>query len=322
MQRLSHLGLLRVVGAIWAALIVFASSGFAQNIDTAYYPVTKVIQYGYAIQNTSLKVLKKAEFRTYSPVKKTSTQKVVKLVVSRPYRLVEDELGNQVLVFEFENKLVVSRPYRLVEDELGNQVLVFEFENMPPNGTKIISITAELALSNKPNSMPAPGSGFLGSEPYIEAQNEQIQTLAQTLIAETPYKTARNIQQWVSGNLKSESYIPDDRGALYALKHRSGDCTEFSYLFAALGRADGIPVRVLGGYVYENNATLKASDYHNWAEFYTDGVWQIADPQKKNFAVDQASYVAMRVISPGGKGILGNSHRFSYVGEGVRVTMQ
>ncbi len=289
------LSLRKILGATWLALIVHVNGGFAQSIDPAY-PVSKVIQYGYTIQNTSLKILKRAEFQTYAPVKKTSTQKVV--------------------------KLVVSRPYRLLEDELGNQVLAFEFENMPPNSTKVISITAELALSNTPNPMPAPGAEFLGSEPYIEVRNDLIQTLAQTLIAGTPYKTASSIQQWVSGNLKSEAYIPDDRGALYALKHRSGDCTEFSYLFAALGRADGIPVRVMEGYVYENNATLKASDYHNWAEFYTDGVWQLADAQKKNFATKQASYVAMRVIPPGGKGILGSSHRFSYTGSGLRVSMQ
>jgi hypothetical protein len=67
---------------------------------------------------------------------------------------------------------------------------------------------------------------------------------------------------------------------------------------------------------------LKAADYHNWAEFYTDGVWQLADPQKKNFASKQANYVAMRIISPGGKGILGSSHRFSSAGEGLSVTMQ
>lgn len=281
----------------FAGLIPFALStnGFAQNVDSAY-PLSKVIQYGYTVQNTSAKVLKNAEFRTYSPVKKTSTQKLI--------------------------KLVVSRPYRLIEDELGNQVLAFEFENMPPNSTKIVSITAELALSNRPNQMPAPSPGFLESEAYIEAKDEQIQTLAQSLIAETPFKTATKVQQWVSSNLKSETYIPDDRGALYALKHRRGDCTEFSYLFAALGRANSIPVRVMGGYVYENNATLKATDYHNWAEFYTDGVWQIADPQKKNFVSKQANYVAMRIIAPGGKGILGNSHRFSSAGEGLRVSMQ
>jgi len=285
----------RVFGVAWLFPVTFATAGFAQNADSAY-PLTKVVQYGYNIQNTSLKVLKKAEFRTYSPVKQTSTQKVV--------------------------KLVVSRPYRLVEDEFGNQVLVFEFDNMPPNSTKIISITAELALSNKPNPMPTPAAGFLDAELFIEAKDEKIQTLAQTLIEGTPFKTASNIQQWVSGNLKSEVYVPDDRGALYALKHRSGDCTEFSYLFAALGRANGIPVRIMGGYVYENNATLKAADYHNWAEFYTDGMWQIADPQKKNFASKQANYITMRVISPGGKGILGSSHRFTYAGEGLRVTMQ
>lgn len=282
-------------GVAILASIAFVRPGYAQDVGQVY-PLKKVVQYGYTLQNISSNLLKKAEFRTYAPVKQTATQKVL--------------------------KLVVSHPYRLMEDEYGNQVLAFEFENMPPNSTKVISITAEMALANKPNSLAAPASAFLGSEPYIETNNEQVQTLAQSLISGSLFETANNIQRWIASNIQSEVYIPDDRGALYALKRRSGDCTEFSYLFAALGRANGIPTRIMGGYVYENNATLKATDYHNWAEFYTDGVWQLADPQKKNFAAKQSSYVAMRVISPGGKGILGGSHRFSYAGEGLRVTMQ
>lgn len=275
--------------------IAFASNGFTQEVDPAY-PIKKIIQYGYTLQNSSANLLKKAEFRTYAPVKQTATQKVI--------------------------KLVVSHPYRLLEDEYHNQVLVFEFDNMPPNSTKVISITGELALANKPNPLAAPANAFLGAEPYIEAKNEQVQTLALSLIAGSPFETASNIQRWIANNIQAEVYIPDDRGALYALTHRSGDCTEFSYLFAALGRANGIPTRIMGGYVYENNATLKATDYHNWAEFYTNGMWHLADPQKKTFATKQSSYIAMRVISPGGKGILGSSHRFSYAGEGLRVTMQ
>ena len=270
------------------------SAGFAQAQEVGY-PIKKVIQYGYTLQNSSSTLLKKADFRTYSPVKQTATQKLV--------------------------KLVVSHPYRLIEDEHGNQVLVFEFENMPPNSAKVIAITAELALANKPNSISAPTSAFLGSEPFIEANNVQVQKLAHTLISGTPFETAKNIQGWLVDNIQSIAYIPDDRGALYALKQRSGDCTEFSYLFAALARANGLPARVMGGYVYENNAALNAADYHNWVEFFTDGVWHIADPQKKNLASRQSHYVAMRVITPGGNGILGNSHRHIVAGQGLTVKM-
>jgi len=280
---------------ICIAILTFATQGVSQEWDPAY-PQKRVVQYGYTLQNTSTSVLKKAEFRTYGPVKQTATQKLI--------------------------RITASHSYRLVEDEFGNQVLAFEFENMPPNGSKVISITAELAVTSKPNPIGGSANRFLGADEYIETDDARVQGLAQSLIVGSPYETAQKIQGWIESNIQSEAYIADDRGAVYALKHRRGDCTEFSYLFAALGRASGIPVRIMGGYVYENNASLKAADYHNWAEFNADGVWHLADPQKKNFASRQASYIAMRVITPGRKGLLGNSHRFSYAGDGLRVTMQ
>ena len=46
----------------------------------------------------------------------------------------------------------------------------------------------------------------------------------------------RPIFQWVSQNVKDDGYSAKDRGALYALTNRKGDCTEFMYLFVALCR--------------------------------------------------------------------------------------
>src|SRR5512143_2902328 len=100
------------------------------------------------------------------------------------------------------------------------------------------------------------------------------------LKAATPFETAGKIFHWVAENLHYAGCLPKNRGALYALKNRQGDCSEFAYLFAACCRANGIPARALGGYVCTEDRILNPADYHNRAEFHVNGVWQIADPRR------------------------------------------
>ena len=116
-------------------------------------------------------------------------------------------------------------------------------------------------------------------------------------------------------------YSPKDRGALYALKKRKGDCTEFMHLFAAISRASGIPARGIGGYVCNTNMILRPSDYHNWVEFYEDGAWRIADPQKRVFMENQSHYIAMNLIGESTKNPMGRFHRFRFTGDGLKVKM-
>ena len=120
--------------------------------------------------------------------------------------------------------------------------------------------------------------------------------------------------------MKDDGYSARDRGALYALREKKGDCTEFMYLFVALCRRAQIPARGLGGYVCPKNMILRPTDYHNWAEFYADGRWYIADPYRKVFMPQTLEYVATRIIgvtdSP-----LGDFARFRFKGEGLKVEM-
>ncbi|MFC5473796.1 transglutaminase-like domain-containing protein [Paraherbaspirillum soli] len=110
-------------------------------------------------------------------------------------------------------------------------------------------------------------------------------------------------------------YIADDLWALWALLQRSGDCTEYAYLAVALARANGIPARMVGGYVTDRNIAPRAEEYHNWAELYVDGAWRLLDAQKENWLAPVQQYIAFRfyrdsVINP-----VGLAHRFNVSGE-------
>ncbi len=258
------------------------------------YPISRRIQYGFTLRNSTNRLLKRAQFWTYAPVKETSTQRC--------------------------ERLEVSHPYGLISDDLGNQILCFEFLNLPPYGSRIVIVRATLSMSDAPDPLPVEDLGrFLRTEQYIESDNAEIRALAKKLKRPKPVDTARGIARWVFDNLKYAGYLHDDRGALYALRSKRGDCTEFACLFAALCRANDIPARVMGGYICREDTTLDPGRYHNWAECYEDNAWRIADPQKNLLMKDQSRYVAMKVLGESKDKAVPCFQRFKYVGDGLEV---
>jgi hypothetical protein len=258
--------------------------------------VHRQIQYSFTLQNKTNRLLNKAEFWTYAPVKETSSQRCV--------------------------KLEVSQPYELILDNLGNQILYFRFDNLPPYASKIITITADLVITdNLTLSSLQDKPLFLQAEKYIESNAPEISSFSVQLKESKPLRTAENIFQWVANNIKYSGYTKDDHGALYALRNRQGDCTEYMYLFVALCRANDIPARGIGGYIFSGDPILNPSSYHNWAEFYDDAAWRIADPQKKVFMQNSSHYIAMKIIGDSARNPMGESHRFRFIGDGLEVKM-
>ena len=86
-----------------------------------------------------------------------------------------------------------------------------------------------------------------------------------------------------------------ERGALWALENRTGDCSEFSYLFVALCRAAGIPARIQAGFGFRSTSE-KIQDGHMWAEYFLqNGGWIPVDPTWKLFdRMDEKHFYTMR----------------------------
>jgi transglutaminase-like putative cysteine protease len=266
------------------------------NAREVSYSIFKNIRYGFTLRNRTNQILKGAEFWTYAPVSLTSSQKC----------------------FQLE----VSHPYQLITDDLGNQIICFRFENLHPYAVTPITISASLGLSNTPrpvaiNSMHP----FLVPERYIESDHPEIREFAKEFESATARKTAEKIFRWVSKNISYAGYLRDSRGALYALRSRRGDCTEYMCLFAALCRANGVPARGIGGYVCRESCILEPRSYHNWAEFYEEGGWRISDPQRNVFTENPSHYIAMRIIGESPRNPMGEMNRFRSTGDGLEVEM-
>ena len=259
--------------------------------------VARHVQCGFTLQNTRSDLLPLAQLWVYGPSARTSSQ------VCRQIRS--------------------SHPHELIKDGLGNQVLHFAFTNLPPYSVKIITIEADVDLlvgAAALGDSQAEVDAFLKPERFVEIEDPEFLRLAPSLGGTSTVAKVEAIFRWVSKNVKDDGYSARDRGALYTLREKKGDCTEFMYLFVALCRHAQIPARGLGGYVCSKNAIIRPTDYHNWADFYDGGRWYLADPYLKVFMPQAADYVATRIIG-GTDRPLGDFARFRFRGEGLKVEM-
>ncbi len=260
------------------------------------YPLLRHVQYSFTLRNQSDNLQKNIRFSVRAPVRQTSSQLC--------------------------NKVKSPHEYQLETDTVGNQTMLFNFEQMPPYSTKIVQISASISLAQTPNRLPEKDLNiYLEPQPYCESDHPEIKQIAAGLVKGEPIETAESIYKWVSSNINYAGYLKHPRGALYALTHKKGDCTEFMYLFTALCRASHIPARCIGGYICAKDTILRPVGYHNWSEFYIDGRWWTCDPQNKVFRKDGDRYLALRIIAPPAAENEGQFELFSVNGTDLKVKM-
>jgi hypothetical protein len=272
------------------AVSVFA--GELQKIEDTIH-----VQYGFTLRNTRHFLLENAELWTYAP----------------------RQFG---LNYECE-QLHATLSYQLINDSDNNRILYFKIPTIAPLGSKILTIKAALKKNTRQHQKSDDSTSFTKSEKYIESDHPDIIDQAKKLKKTTPEQTSLNIFKWVSKNMTYSGYIKNDRGALWALNHHKGDCTEYMYLFIALCRALHIPARGIGGYVInKKNQILLPGNYHNWAEIYIHQQWQIVDPQKKVFFKSEKIYLPMRLIGEKKNSPMKYYHRYHFSGNGLTVKMR
>jgi len=144
-----------------------------------------------------------------------------------------------------------------------------------------------------------PSSYIESDSTVIKALSEQIVTQAQ---ASTDFAKAQAIHDWVASNIV---YDYDELHAMQAnqptftktaldtLNARKGICQEYSELYAALSRAQGLPTKIISGSAYQD-----AGEDHAWNQVYVNGEWIIVDttwdpglpPLQKYFNPDAAVF--------------------------------
>jgi transglutaminase-like putative cysteine protease len=263
--------------------------------DLTNYTIEKNYKWRYKLVNTRNTTLSNISFQVFAP---------------------HPIMANQVL-----KDIVADKTHSTINDSLGNRVLSFNIPEMAPHQTLFIDLKAILAFSATPQVL---GNNqhrqFLNPSNLIESKHPKIIAVAHQLKRDSVSATVKANFDWVRSHLEYAGYTKEDRGALYAMEQKKGDCTEYAYLLTALLRASAIPARVIGGYVYPDSSVVRARDYHNWVEVFFDDRWHIVDPQKGRFLEDSHEYLAFRIIDDYASD-LANSHQVIISDHNVKVSL-
>lgn len=250
-----------------AVLLAVGTWFFISRAAVDQYHVAKQVHWNLTVRNNSNRALRDIEVFSFAPLPDTWQQLLVELTGTHSVELLDQ--GS-------------AQPY-------GRLLL----EAIPPYGQRNIRLQAEVAMaSGHANRERSDLDSLLEPEPLIESDDEQVLRVAHQLDQGDSALTARAIYDWLITEVEYTGYDPTDRGALHALKQRTGDCTEYAALAVALARALRIPARMVNGYVVNEGGRLSPFSFHAWAEIRLDNRWLILDAQEKYFDPAPETYLA------------------------------
>lgn len=259
-----------VILGIWVCTVFLTSNEDVEDSES----VQRHISYALLAKNTSAKVIQNAALFILAPEKKTAFQAVEN--ISSDYSFSEDT------------------------DAMNNDILHYHFEVFPPYAQKIIKVEATVTFRDKPQTVPhRDTAGYLGKEQFIELDDSRIMALGKRLADRNKQKCLKNIYEYISTTIERSTYSKNEKGALYTLLNKKGDCTEFMHLFIALSRVNGIPARGISGFIIDKDQKLLPENYHDWAEVFINGHWRVIDPFYNAFMTKENNYLVMKIHHPG-----------------------
>ena len=122
----------------------------------------------------------------------------------------------------------------------------------------------------------------LAVTPWLDFEDASLTRRAQrtTFNAADPAKKMAQLARYIRDHMSVEQIDMLGYGsALEAFKSRRGDCTEYAVLLAAMGRAVGVPTRVVSGMVYARHFEGQRHVFvpHAWVQAWTGSGWQSFD---------------------------------------------
>jgi hypothetical protein len=205
-------------------------------------------------------------FRPYQPMQNA--------MMRAPYRVTNESIFGHIR-YRFSYRDGVEFPLPQTGEQRvrteGGQVVV---DICPACGPGLPSDAASLADARRPTA-------------WLQSDNRRLLEIAMP-VARMQLSDTRKMELLLS---RAVPLIPrvDYSGhfsALEAIRRRAGDCTEAAVVLAALGRAAGIPTRVVSGLAYSRVPILGAANAfmpHSWVVAYVDGQWKSFDLAMERF---------------------------------------
>ena len=139
-----------------------------------------------------------------------------------------------------------------------------------------------------------PEAADLQPNDWLQSSAPELVALARraTANATTPQARMQRIEAFVREYISTKSLDVGYASALEVVNAPEGDCTEHAVLVAALGRASGIPTRVVDGLAYAPGFGGKDEVFvpHAWAQAWVDGRWRGYDAALDGF---DAGHIAL-----------------------------
>jgi Transglutaminase-like superfamily len=191
--------------------------------------------------------------------------------------------------FDLLGGLAVASKYR-IPAQARRKTLRYVFENAdgtPPR----IPVTSEQAVAQRGaravvtvcadcGDEAPPGAENLAryrrANAWVESDSAELRGFAAGVrslgsIAARMHRLEMAVYRHMTGTQATLGYA----SALQALRSRSGDCTEFAVLLAALARAEGLPARVVGGLAYASRFSGRRDVFspHAWVQVWDGRRW-------------------------------------------------
>ncbi|MBQ4829508.1 transglutaminase domain-containing protein [Alteromonas sp. MMG017] len=123
----------------------------------------------------------------------------------------------------------------------------------------------------------------------------------QQAYADVPFKL-EHLAAFVDGYIVDPNYIHGFNIASVVASQRSGDCTEYAVLTAALARSLGLSARVIIGTVIVEQTDHVNAFGHAWTEVWHNGQWHIVDSALYRSDATQQFYLPASELDNEGPG--------------------
>lgn len=191
------------------------------------------------------------------------------------------------------------------------------------NGSVTLKLTRRSARPAKAAANAKPSASTLATSPagelsaddlkqYLEPsadvnfKDPEVAKLAKEAAGDEkdPAKLAEKLCQFVHRYVQTKNLSVGFASASEVARSKEGDCTEHGILLAALGRAVGIPTRIVTGVVYTEEFAGKRNVFvgHLWTQFWLDGEWVDVDAAFGQTDVDP-THIALGVSAAGDTGM-------------------
>lgn len=138
----------------------------------------------------------------------------------------------------------------------------------------VVTVCADCGDEAAPD--PTALARYLAANAWVQSDDPGLRSLARGVRAQGSVEArmhalVRFVQQHMVGGRQTLGYA----SAREAAETRSGDCTEFAVLLAAMARAHRIPARVVGGLVYSSRFTGRQDVFspHAWVQIWNGVRW-------------------------------------------------